>query len=139
MGDKVLVDIAHQKADKHSHMATHYFLTHWGLHAQLREAGHEQGAVLLEVLGRASIAWLRPRQTEQWRTEALHACNVLVLRLFGGAIGDVKAIRGKKPVAGLTKNQLIDLIAINEARIVYLQRLSPKERAGMKETALTSR
>jgi hypothetical protein len=63
----------------------------------------------------------------------------LVLRLFGGAIGDVKAIRGKKPVAGLTKNQLMDLIAINEARIVYLQRLSPKERAGMKETALTSR
>jgi len=63
VGEKVLVDIAHQKVDKHSHMATHYFLTHRGLHAQLREAGHEQGAVLLEVLGRASIAWLRPRQT----------------------------------------------------------------------------
>jgi len=63
VGEKVLVDIAHQKVDKHSHMATRYFLTHRGLHAQLREAGHEQGAVLLEVLGRASIAWLRPRQT----------------------------------------------------------------------------
>ena len=139
VGCPLLVSIVHQKVDKHSHMATHFFLTNKELTAQLRKDGHLQDAVILETLGRAAIAWLRPGKTERWRTNALHVCNLLIHRLSGRAMRDVDAIRGQKRQLGFTCNQLMDLLAINEARSQYLENLSPAERAAFKETALTTR
>ena len=52
---------------------------------------------------------------------------------------DVDAIRGQKRQLGFTCNQLMDLLAINEARSQYLENFSPAERAAFKETALTTR
>jgi hypothetical protein len=140
VGCPILISIVYQKVDKHSHMATHFFLTNEALIAQLRQAGHLQDAVILETLGRAAIAWLRPGKTELWRTNALLACNLLILRLFGRAMRDVDGIRGnKRQQLGFTCNQLVDLLAINEARSQYLERMSPAERAAFKETAVTTR
>ena len=139
-GDFLLISVANAKVDKHSHMATHFFLTSNALTAELRLRGHFQDAVVLETFGRASIAWLRPGRTEEWRTKALHACNLLLFRIMGRAMHDVAAIRAtKKRAMGFTINQLMDLLANNEARIRWLRTLSASERSAAKETALTTR
>jgi hypothetical protein len=139
-GDFLLISVANAKVDKHSHMATHFFLTSNALTAELRLRGHFQDAVVLETFGRASIAWLRPGRTEEWRTKALHACNLLLFRIMGRAMHDVAAIRAtKKRAMGFTINQLMDLLANNEARIRWLRTLSASERSAAKETAVTTR
>jgi hypothetical protein len=137
--DPLLASVVYCKVDKNSHMATHYFLTHRGLVRILRQLGYLQDAVVLETFGRAAIAWIRPGRSGEWRSVALHLCNVLIIRMLGPAIHDVNAIRGHAHVAGFIMNQLMDLLSNNEARLLYMEQLSPQESAAMKETAITTR
>lgn len=72
--------------------------------------------------------------------QGLHACNLLLFRIMGRAMHDVAAIRAtKKRAMGFTINQLMDLLANNEARIRWLRTLSASERSAAKETAVTTR
>jgi hypothetical protein len=142
IGDNHLISILSQTVDKHSHMATHYLMTHKGLAAELRKHGSAgfRDAVVLETIGRARQAWEKPYFTRAWRTKALQATTLLLLRVFGSSIRDVGALRKQKAEGTcFTVNQFLDLLANTEARHQYMERLSDSELAGFKETTLSTR
>ena len=148
-------------------MATFFFITHSGMHAQLRAMASRAGgkaheatkegrlqdaavlraeeqdrfldAVVMETLGRAAEAWLSPHLTEAWRTKALHSTSLLVRRLFGPAMYDTAALCSTGRSFCVTTNQLLDLLSNNEARLQWLKSLPPAVRAQAKETAVSTR
>jgi hypothetical protein len=142
VGDTHLISILSQTVDKHSHMATHYLMTHKGLTKELRKHGPAgfRDAVILETIGRARQAWEKPHFTRAWRTKALQATTLLLLRVFGSSIRDVGALRRQKLEGTcFTVNQFLDLLANTEARHQYMASLSDSELAAFKETTLSTR
>jgi len=141
--DRFLVAVVKGAVDNHSHLAFHFFLTSAPLAAKLQESGNIRAAVIFKTLGRAAIAWLRPHQTDSWRTEALLAANLLVARLFGEGLDSARDVRSSQRVAGLPVNQWMDLVENNENRLKWLRMLSNEGgeslRASAKETAITTR
>lgn len=139
IGCSVLRSIVNGAVDKHSHMATHYFLTHPSIPVELRALGRVQEAVLFEVLGEAAQALLRPHRDPEWRIDSLHACLILLYRIFGRAVRDVGFLRRKSSMFGFTVSQLVNLTANIENQIRFMGSLSSEALKKFKETSLTTR
>jgi len=142
IGDTHLISILNQTVDKHSHIATHYLMTHKGLVKELRKLGSTgfRDAVVLETIGRARQAWEKPYLTMAWRNKALQATTLLLLRVFGRSIRDVGALRRQKLEGTcFTVNQFLDLLANTDALHQYLGRLSLSEYISFKHTTLSTR
>ena len=139
IGCTVLRSIVDGAVDKHSHMATHYFLTHPLIPVELRALGRIQDAVLFEVLGQAAQALTRPHKDPEWRIDSLHACLILLYRIFGRAVRDVGFLRRHTGLLCFTVSQLVNLMANIENQIRFVGTFSSVEFEQFKETSLTTR
>ena len=91
--DDLLVTILSGAYDKHSHRCTEYVATSQPLVTELRKLGYHQEATILKIIGSSWNAWRRPHQTQRDRTEALRLLSVMIYRLFGRFMFDVRALR----------------------------------------------
>jgi hypothetical protein len=135
--DRDLITILSGSFDRHSHLCTSLVIDCPALWKKMRDLGYTREAKVLEVMGGAYAAWCKPHSTEGGRTRSLHLLTVMVHRLFGPGMSDVRVLTSKS-FAGFPCRQWLDFIANADARAAVLETLSPDEREVFKETSMTT-
>jgi len=137
LGDRDLLTILNGSFDRHSHLCTSYVLDHPPLWEKMRALGYAREAVVLKVMGGAYAAWCKPHSTEGARTRSLHLLSIMVHRLFGPGMLDVRVLTSKS-FGGFPTRQWQDFVANADARAAVLESLPPDLRKVFKETSMTT-
>ena len=98
-------------------------------------------AVILKTLGASWDAWRRPHSTQGDRTRALHLLAVLIYRLFGPAMFDVRVVLRSGSfdhVGGFPRGQWLDLLYNVDARAMILTALPEELRRTFHESTMTT-
>ena len=98
-------------------------------------------AVILKTLGASWDAWRRPHSTQGDRTRALHLLAVLIYRLFGPAMFDVRVVLRSGSfdhIGGFPRGQWLDLLYNVDARAMILTALPEELRRTFHESTMTT-
>ena len=101
----------------------------------LRDLGYPREALILDILGGACEAWSAPCQSEATRSRKLHLLSILVFRLFGDGLLNVKCLRTEK-FRGIPTQQWLNLLANADARRHALCSLDIRDRRQLCEKSL---
>ena len=101
----------------------------------LRDLGYPREAPILDILGGACEAWSAPCQSEATRSRKLHLLSILVFRLFGDGLLNVKCLRTEK-FGGIPTQQWLNLLANADARRHALCSLDIRDRRQLCEKSL---
>jgi hypothetical protein len=137
LGDRDLISILSGSFDRHSHLCTSLVIDNPALWAKMKELGYVREAKVLEIMGGAYAAWCKPHSTEGDRTRSLHLLTVMVHRLFGAGLVDVRVLTCHS-FGGFPCRQWLDFIANADARAALLDSLNEEERKLFKETSMTT-
>jgi len=137
LADRDLICILSGSFDRHSHLCTSLVIDNPALWAKMKELGYVREAKVLEIMGGAYAAWCKPHSTEGDRTRSLHLLTVMVHRLFGAGMVDVRVLTCHS-FGGFPCRQWLDFIANADARAALLDSLNEEERKLFKETSMTT-
>lgn len=127
--------------DKQNQAVVASFLCSSTLWISLKRNGHVRDAVVVKYLGRALQAWSRPGLTSAARTQAMFLAQLVVRRMLGRSMFDVRLL-GCRSVLGFPLHQLLDFVYMADIRVQVMELVPETEQPGFKgnpETMLTTK